>query len=129
MGRTLRLWGPVIAAMAVIFFVSSLSEAPLPDGMSDKSGHGLGYASLGFTVVRAVAGGLPRRITWRIAFIALAICIGYGVSDEWHQSFVPGRTSDVADVYADAAGACVAAAVCWAWGILCSRPASSRRPS
>ena len=115
--------------MAVIFFVSSLSEAPLPDGMSDTSGHGLGYASLGFTVVRAVAGGLPRRITWRIALVALAICVGYGVSDEWHQSFVPGRTADIADVYADAAGACAAAVVCWAWGILCTRPASSRRPS
>lgn len=115
--------------MAVIFYVSSLTEAPLPEGMSDKAGHGLGYASLGLTVVRAVAGGLPRPITVRIALVAIAICIGYGASDEWHQSFVPGRTAEIADLFADATGASVAAAVCWAWGILCSRPASSRRSS
>jgi VanZ family protein len=104
--------------MAVIFFLSSLSDAPLPPGMSDKSGHGLGYMVLGLTLVRAMAGGLPRRITWNVALGAIAITVGYGVLDEFHQSFVPGRSSDVADLYADAAGATAGAVLCWAWGIL-----------
>lgn len=115
--------------MAVIFCLSSLPDAPLPPGMSDKSGHGLGYMGLGLTVVRAVAGGLPHPITMRIALTAIAITVGYGVSDEWHQSFVTGRSAEVADVYADAAGAAAAAAACWAWGILTLRPVSSRRAS
>ena len=123
--RPLLLWGPVIVAMAVIFVISSLSDAPIPGGMSDKSGHALGYTLLGLTVVRAVAGGLPRRITPRIAATAIAITVGYGVSDELHQSLVPGRSAEVADLYADAAGAATATIVCWAWGILAVR-ASNR---
>jgi VanZ family protein len=117
------LWGPVVLVMAAIFFVSSLHEAPLPQGVSDKSGHGLGYTVLGITVVRALAGGLPRRITPSIALLAIAITVGYGITDEWHQTFVAGRSADLADIYADAAGALGATAVCWAWGILFSRPA------
>jgi VanZ family protein len=42
----------------------------------------------------------------------------YGVSDEWHQSFVSGRTSDLLDVAADASGASLAAVVLWACGII-----------
>ena len=37
--RALSLWGPVALYMAMIFFVSSLPTAPLPPGVSDKSGH------------------------------------------------------------------------------------------
>lgn len=129
MTRTLRLWGPVAGAMAGIFFVSSLHQAPLPPGVSDKSAHAAGYIVLGVTVVRALAGGLPARITAAVALGAIAITTAYGASDEWHQSFVPGRSSDVADLYADAVGAVIAAALCWACGILFSRPAVSGRSS
>jgi VanZ family protein len=107
--------------MAVIFYVSSLHEAPLPEEVSDKSGHVLGYTTLGFTVVRAVAGGLPRPITWRMALIAFAITVAYGISDELHQAFVAGRTSALDDLYADAAGATLATIACWAWGIISTR--------
>ncbi len=88
--RLLFLWGPVLVAMAAIFYVSSLHEAPLPDDVSDKSGHVLAYTALGVTVVRAVAGGLPRRITARIAAVAIAMTVAYGASDELHQAFVAG---------------------------------------
>jgi VanZ family protein len=43
-------------------------------------------------VGRAVAAG---------AWLAV---VAFGISDEWHQSFVPGRSADVLDVLADAAG-------------------------
>jgi VanZ family protein len=108
--------------MAAIFTVSSLSDVPLPSGASDKSGHALAYAGLGVFVVRAFAGGLPRRVTPGVALAALALTIGYGASDEIHQAFVPGRTADVADLYADAGGAIAATAACWAWGIIRFRP-------
>ena len=107
--------------MAVIFYISSLNEPPLPEDVSDKSGHLLGYATLGFTVVRAVAGGVPRPITWHTAAIAIAITVAYGISDELHQAFVAGRTAAVDDLYADAAGAILATIVCWAWGIISTR--------
>jgi VanZ family protein len=112
--------------MAAIFVVSSMSEPPLPGEISDKSGHLIGYTVLGLTVVRAVAGGLPRRITGRIAAIAIAITVGHGIGDELHQWFVPGRSADVLDVAADGAGALLAAAASWAWGIISARPDSRR---
>jgi VanZ family protein len=115
------LWGPVVAYMALIFYLSSLHQAPLPQGISDKAGHSLGYVGLGLLVTRAVAGGIPRQVTWIQAAIAIAITTAYGATDEYHQRFVIGRSAELADLYADAAGACVAAAVSWACGIIAVR--------
>jgi VanZ family protein len=123
----LFLWGPVAGVMALIFYLSSLSDPPIPSGVSPTVGHWLGYALLGVAVARALAGGLPRRITLRIAVGATLVCVGYGITDEFHQSFVPGRVADIADLYADAAGAMAAVAACWAWGILAARPGSESR--
>ncbi len=39
--------------------------------------------------------------------IAVVATTVYGVSDEWHQSFVAGRNADVADVVADLAGSVI----------------------
>ncbi|HEY6362444.1 MAG TPA: VanZ family protein [Vicinamibacterales bacterium] len=112
--------------MAAIFFVSSLSDPPLPGGASDKSAHLIAYTVLGLTAVRAVAGGLPRRITVRMAAMAIAITVGHGMSDEFHQRFVPGRSADLADLAADATGALLATIGCWAWGIISTRPEACR---
>jgi VanZ family protein len=115
------LWAPVVAYMAAIFLVSSLSQPPLPPGVSDKAGHSFGYTGLAIVVVRAIAGGLPRRITWPQAAQALLIAIAFGMSDEFHQSFVPGRSEDIHDLYADATGAAIGTIACWAWGIIVRR--------
>jgi VanZ family protein len=104
--------------MAAIFFVSSLAQPPLPPGVNDKTGHSFGYMGLAIVVLRAIAGGLPRRITWAHAAPALLIAIAYGMSDEFHQSFVPGRSEDIHDLYADATGALIGVVACWAWGII-----------
>lgn len=42
---------------------------------------------------------------WRAAFIAIAIAVGFGAADEWHQGFIPGRSADPADWRADSMGA------------------------
>ena len=121
--KKLSLWGPVIAYMALIFYLSSLHNPPLPAEISDKVGHGFGYSGLGIVVTRALAGGLPRRIGIAIALGALAISIAYGASDEFHLSFVAGRTEDLHDLYADAIGAAIGVAACWLWGIIGTRNA------
>jgi VanZ family protein len=126
--RFLLLWGPVIIVMAVIFYVSSMNEAPLPEDVSDKSAHVLGYTTLGLTVVRAVAGGLPRPITWQAALLAIVITVAYGVTDELHQAFVAGRTAALDDLYADMLGAMLATIACWAWGIISTRRELHRGP-
>lgn len=40
-----------------------------------------------------------------IAVIALIICCLYSISDEYHQTFVPGRSGEVRDVCVDTSGA------------------------
>ncbi|MGE0446291.1 MAG: VanZ family protein [Vicinamibacterales bacterium] len=116
--RALRLWLPVIGYMAVIFYVSSLSDAPLPQGVTDISAHMLGYVGLGVVCARAFAGGLPARMTPGIAAAALALAVGYGVTDELHQMFVPGRSAELKDLGSDAVGAAAGIVACWAWGII-----------
>jgi VanZ family protein len=112
--------------MAVIFVVSSLHKPPLPPGLPDKPAHAFGYTGLGFVIARALAGGLPPRITRRDFFVGLAVAVTYAASDEIHQRFVPGRSAELADLFADAIGSAIALSACWAWGIISSR---SRQPA
>lgn len=124
--RCLGLWAPVVAYMAAIFYVSSLPDVALPRGVSDLSGHSIAYLGFAIVVIRALAGGLPRRIGPRVAAMAMAIAVAYGVSDEFHQAFVPGRSAEVRDLVADAAGALIGTIGCWAWGIISTSDAHTR---
>jgi VanZ family protein len=119
--RLLWLWTPVVAYMLAIFYVSGLSIAPLPEEVSDKTGHFVAYAGLALLCVRAVGGGLPCRVVLRVAVLALAIAGGYGIFDEVHQWFVPGRSADVYDWFADITGVSIGIVVCWLWGIIAVR--------
>ena len=107
--------------MAAIFFVSGLSEPPLPQDVSDKTGHFTAYAGLAVLAVRAVGGGLPCRVVRRVAWLAIAIAAGYGAFDEIHQLFVAGRSADVMDWLADFAGSVLGVGACWLWGIIALR--------
>lgn len=116
--RLVSLWGPVIAYMALIFVASSSSDPPAPPHVSDKLLHLGAYAGLAVTIGRALLGGLSRRLSWRAAIATLTITTAYGVTDELHQMFVPGRSPDVYDVAADAAGAVAGVIALRAWGII-----------
>lgn len=109
MPRALRLWGPVAAWMAVIFAASS---RPLPVYLAvipDWSTHSAAYAVLSVLFCRAVAGGLGAALRSGDGWRAVAFCVAYGVSDEFHQSFVPGRDATGWDVLKDAVGAVIGA--------------------
>ena len=113
------LWGPVAAYMAGIFVVSSISVVPsLPGGMSDKLAHALLYAGLGALAVRALARGRWAGVGSLALAGSILLATLYGVTDEIHQRFVPGRQCDVVDLAADAGGAAAAAAALWAWSII-----------
>ena len=101
--------------MAAIFYVSSLPDPPAPP-TSDKGLHWLAYLGLAVLVVRALVRGLPKRIGPGVAAAAIAITVAYGATDEVHQLFVPGRTGDVYDLMADAAGAVAGTVACVLWG-------------
>jgi VanZ family protein len=107
--------------MLVIFLISAQSDPPLPSTMTDKQGHSLGYFGLAVTMTRALSGGLGAPVSMSHGLAAVAMVTAYGASDEWHQSFVPGRSSDIKDLRADATGAIAGTALCWLWGIIRSR--------
>jgi VanZ family protein len=102
-------WLLVAVWLLVIFGVSSLQGSSLPSVGWDYSqlGHFAGYAILGGLMVFALGAD---RLTLRAGLALLLACSLYGVSDEYHQSFVAGRTPDVADWMVDTAGAGVAIA-------------------
>lgn len=117
--------------MAAIFYVSSEPDvAEVATALvSDKILHGLAYALLAVLVTRALSGGLPRRLRGSHVIAAILITIAYGASDEFHQSFVPGRSAEWIDLLADAGGALTGTAACWAWGIISAVPGSVRGSS
>jgi VanZ family protein len=111
--------------MGVIFYVSSLHEPPLPPGVSDKPAHAFGYLGFGLVIARAIGGGLPLRITMRQALVGLALAAFYGVTDEVHQRFVPGRSADIVDWFSDCIGSAIGLFGSCAWSII----SRSRRSS
>ncbi len=120
-GRRAALWVPVALYLILIFVLSAQSNPPVPQEMSDKHLHALGYCGLAVLASRALEGGLRKGVGLKSAAAAVAIAVIYAASDEWHQSFVPGRSADIRDWYADGMGAVAGAAACWAWGIIRSR--------
>lgn len=119
MRHLLLLWGPVVAYMALIFALSSMTRLPEPPGgLSDKWAHAIEYAGLALLVLRAISVGRWSDVRLPAAASAMVITLAYGLTDEIHQLFVPGRQFDVRDLGADAIGAFIAAAVLWTWGII-----------
>ena len=106
----LTLWGPFFAALAAVFWLSSLTDVPGARYFWDKLLHMVGYAGLGVLALRAFHGGFERPRPAPTTYAAVAVIL-WGVSDEFHQSFVPGRDASAWDVLADAVGFALAFAV------------------
>lgn len=93
-----------------------------------KTGHFAEYFVFSLLVLRAIrAGRVDTRLTWALA--AIIIVAGYAALDEFHQSFVPGRTPLVTDVLLDTSGgtaAQIVAALVLLWGHVRHRQNSSK---
>ena len=109
--RRTSLWLPPLVYMFLIFHFSAESN-PLPElteHVWDKLLHLTEYAGLAFLLCRALVG---EGLGWApAALMALVFTSTYGVTDEWHQAFVPLRSSDVQDWLADSLGAAFGAAI------------------
>ncbi|MDY7040126.1 MAG: VanZ family protein [Chloroflexota bacterium] len=100
-------WLPPILWMVLIFVVSAQPTLPSPpdpwlDLLLKKMAHFLEYAILAFLWWRALSGGDLH--AGRPLIVAGMASILYAVSDEYHQTFVPGRHGQVWDVAVDSAG-------------------------
>ena len=103
-----RDWSPAVAWCGLIFLQSAF---PTPDVLPhwanlDKAIHAGVYAVLAVLMCHGLY-SLPgwRQHTLRICVCGALFAALYGASDEWHQSFVAGRTADVLDWLADLVGA------------------------
>ncbi len=89
--------------LVAIFFLSSQPKSDIPsfgfwDTLIKKGSHFLAYAMLAFLVQRVTSGG---KRPYSLAFL---ITVLYAISDEYHQTFVPGRNGTVMDVLIDSLG-------------------------
>lgn len=107
--KRLLAWLPAVVWAGFIFFVSAQPKETfdrfgLTGLLLSTLGHLVSYALLMFFLVVALHYGsnLPSKYIFVTAFILLAL---YGLTDEYHQSFVPGRTATVVDWLVDLGGA------------------------
>jgi VanZ family protein len=91
----------VVAWAALIFALSSV-----PDLGTGLGGWDTALRKLAHTGEYAVLGALLQRATGR-APLAFALGVSYAVTDEIHQTFVPGRAGAPLDVAIDAVGVLV----------------------
>lgn len=110
-------WGPAIGLMLLIFWLSSQPhpftlESHWLNLVVKKSAHAVGYATLALTYRWALHWQRPslRRANW----IAWGLAILYAASDEYHQTFVPGRNGNGIDVLIDTTGAGLGLGA-WQW--------------
>ena len=103
----LSAWSPVGIIMAGIFGASSMPGSNIPSLFSfqDVIFHAIIYALLGVAFYRALV--LTRAgagAGWVCILATVVFCTLYGVSDEFHQYFIPGRCATGWDVLTDCIG-------------------------
>lgn len=106
-------WGPALGCAGLIFYLShqSLSDDDVP--VPDYVGHLIGYFGLGAALVWGYSEMLRRPFTLRQAALVWWWSSLYGLTDEFHQSFIPLRNPSLDDVLVDSGAALLAAALGW----------------
>jgi VanZ family protein len=99
-------WFITFGYMGIIFFLSSQHSFHLhglPEN-ADKVVHTFIYIPLAFMIYLSLNRSGVKKSLFAVAFIFAGI---YGITDEFHQYFVPGRYASAGDVVADFLGALV----------------------
>ena len=101
-----------IVVATAIFVLSSRSKLPLPDSVvfpgMDKVLHALAFGCFAFAFSYWLGASLWKTKPFLCILIVCVAAACYGVSDEIHQMFVPGRDASVYDWIADCTGALIA---------------------
>lgn len=115
--KFLKYWFPVLLYCCIIFGVSAVPGRELTTDVPfyDKAVHMLEYAVLAVLFARAVRHSSQTKWALMIWALAVYFVAFYGITDEFHQSFVSGRSSDLVDWAADVVGGTIGAAVYLIW--------------
>ncbi len=107
---------PALVYALLILALSSIPRSEMPDIsllQADKLLHFLEYAILGVLIFRSVADLYGPRNSKSIFWVSFLFVIVFACFDEFFQSYVPGRESDVLDIILDIAGATVILYYLW----------------
>jgi VanZ family protein len=123
-------WLPVLLWAGLIFLLSAqpglhVSADPGVDRPIREFAHICTYAVLTILTGWALAG--HQRPSRRVVLIAAVLAFLYGISDEWHQTYVPSRSGRPQDLVWDGIGIVIGCAVLWAAARLLDRDASPTR--
>lgn len=110
-------WIPVVIWTGVIFLFSTLvvvksPEFNLEDFLIKKSAHFVEYGILALLLYRALINTTDFSKK-RAGILALLFVVFYGISDEYHQSFTPGREPTVRDIVIDSLGGATSLFLIW----------------
>ena len=72
-----------------------------------KSAHFLEYALFGLLTARSF------RLSNKSGWFAVPFCAIYAATDEYHQTFIPGRSGELADILLDSLGATFGIFIYW----------------
>jgi len=102
---------PAILVMAALFKLSTLpGNDPLLNSihLGDKIEHFIAYFVLGITLCVWIPSKKWFAKPAVYGVIVIVLCTLFGASDEYHQKFVPGRSSDLHDLAVDFAASVIA---------------------
>lgn len=103
---------PVLAYAGLIFLLSSISKFPeaVPSFFGfNKLAHFSEYYFFGYVICRWLFAERNHFANRHALVLTIVIGTCYGLSDEWHQTFVPGRNATLWDALFDALGVVTAA--------------------
>ena len=102
----LKYWIPLYIYAGFIFYFSSMPKPLLEIAIPhfDKVLHICEYAIFGFLASRAFKNSSRKVFFENFKILAVLVSIIYGISDEYHQSFVSERQFSVFDMMADGIG-------------------------
>jgi hypothetical protein len=139
-------WLPPLGYMAAIFFLSSLSNPQIGGDTPDYILHSIGYFVLTLLLIRFFLAEQPRILLnlttilsgsknidndlffWNIAsFAGVLMAIVYGITDEIHQHFTPGRHCSFSDLLANTFGAFMAYGISMLDYLVISRTSFQKR--
>jgi len=108
-------WLPVLVYVTAIFVVSSMSSPPNPIHVpnSDKIYHMCEYGLLGVLVGRALRQSVAPYSRLAASIMTVSLVMMIGASDEYYQSFVPGRECDVFDWLTDSTAGVLSQVLLW----------------
>jgi len=101
---------PMSCILGTIFFLSHQpgDNLALPEVIGiDKIAHLIVYGILAYSMLWAFSPLIEKKSAFKLVLATVCFCTLYGISDEYHQSFIPGRFPSLIDVMADGLGALI----------------------